>query len=135
VQTSASPSTRTCLCRSDRAPLVSGKKLKFLSSELTFLSSELTFLSSELTFLSFKVAFLSSELTFLSSHHFLSSKHSVSPSIPAVYPCKGIYYALYLLYIIYPFTGCLPLSYSGSPGVNGASHRGVGGERSRQECR
>ena len=30
----------------------------------------------------------------------------------------------------YPFdTGCLPLSYSGDPGVNGVSHRGANGKR------
>jgi hypothetical protein len=29
-----------------------------------------------------------------------------------------------------PFnSGCLPLNYSGNPGVNGVSHRGVNGER------
>ena len=58
-----------------------------MRTKLTFLSSKLTFLSYELTFLSSKLTFLSSKLTFLSS--------------------RG-----------HPFeTVCLPLSYSGNPGV------------------
>ena len=77
-----------------------------VSSKLTFLSFELTFLSCKLTFLSCKLTFLSCKLTFL---------------VTAFSRGK-------------PFeTGCLPLSYSGNPGVNDESHRGCAhGQRLRQ---